>query len=488
MELKTTGTIISLILTAVIGLYVVYKSNKEQKKDNLTKEQSRSRYYLAAGVLNKNKIFFTVFATIFSAFTVVGLPAMFYAHGWGTFLFMGIGIVLTTGTLHLIGRKITRLSIKKEYSFSSPLGLLTDGYGSKLLTLLISIITIVVLFPYLVLQIAGIGKFLVSISDGSITYLFGTIFCCIFVAIYMFNGGAEADARTDQIQGIILITGTVILGIILIFLMSSNYESNWTQLTDAGLLSLPGPKGYFTPEGLISFGIIFTLISISTPQVSQKLMGLKKEEDLNPLIKIYWLVGLIIIALAGLIGFYAYLNLNISSPDFVTGDVLRDLSNQFAGVGKYLFFFVGVLFITGILSAAISTIDSLIIAISGIISDNFSVNSNVLNPRLKWITIAFLILGLLLSSNPPLFIVDLAKIQLAGLTALVPCLLGPLFGVDNKLSGWLALILGISPIIINYFYPLSLWNLNIGVIGLALGLVGLLMGKIEILLPTMYKN
>jgi len=488
MELKTTGTIISLLLTALIGLYVVYKSNKEQKKGNLTKEQSKARYFLAAGVLDKYKIFFTVFATIFSAFTVVGLPAMFYTYGWGTFLFMGIGIVLTTATLQLLGKRITRLSIKNDYSFSSPLGLLTNGYGSKLLTLLISIITIVVLFPYLVLQIAGIGKFLVSISDGSISYLFGTIFCCLFVALYMFNGGAEADARTDQIQGIILIAGTLILGGILIFLMSNDFESSKTQLSAAGLLSLPGPKNYFTPEVLISFGIIFTLISVSTPQVSQKLMGLKKEEDLNPLIKIYWLVGLIVIALAGLIGFYAYLNLNISSPDFVTGDVLRYLSNQFEGVGKYLFFFVGILFITGVLSAAISTIDSLVIAISGIISDNFSVKSNALNPRLKLITVSFLILGLLLSSSPPLLIVDLAKIQLAGLTALVPCLLGPLLGVTNRFSGWLSLILGIGPIIINYFFPINLLNLNIGVIGLAFGLVGLIIGRIEILMLTIDKK
>lgn len=478
MSIESLGINIALVITVLIAIWAVYKTRSGS--------ETTSEYFTAFGFLDKKRIFFSVFATTFSAFTVVGLPAMFFAHGIGTFWFMWVGIALTPLTIRFIGKRIVNLSIANEKKFSSPVGLLTAGYQSQILTIVLSLLTIIVLFPYLTLQIAGIGKFLVSVSDGSIGYVFGSVFCAFLVGLYVLTGGAKADAETDLIQGIILILGTITLGIAMFSIVGDQIVPTIDKLSQMKLLETPGPKGYFTYPVLISYFIIFTLISVSTPQVSQKLMGIKNMSDLKPLTSlwIYPLIGSIVVLLAMVFGFYAAANLNIASPDFVAGDVIRDLSQKTSGVGSIIFFVIATLFMSAVLSAAVSTIDSLLLAVSGIVSDNIYNEENLTKennnkPKLKLLTILLLVGGLIFAAQPPLFIVSLAQVQLAGLTALLPCLLGPLFGITNKISGWSALIFGIVPVLIIKFFEVNIiWGIDVGIIGLLGGLLGLGLGQL----------
>jgi len=472
MTIESIGVYVALFSTAAIAFWAIWKSLNLPKKDSNSEDAS---YFTARGMLTKSRLFFSVFATTFSAFTVVGLPAMFYAHGVGTFIWMGVGIALTPLILHLVGKRIVRRA--EGSKAGSAIGLIASGYGSRSLMLILSLVTVIVLFPYLTLQIAGIGKFLLSTSDGNLSYFYGTAFVCIIVGLYVSTGGAAADAETDFIQGPILLLGTFALGGFLIFEMWGSFSETWSSLDSAGLLSLPGPNGYFTPSVLISFGIIFTLISISTPQVSQRIMGSKAPEDLSPLIKIYAPVGLTVVALAGLMGLYAAANLDIASPDFVAGDVLRSMADNASGVYLVAYNLIAILFITAVISAAVSTVDSLLISIAGIASDNVDeLKPSETKHKLKIVSWLLLGAGLLFSANPPTFIVDLARIQLAGLTALLPCLMGPLFGFDRKLSGWLALVLGLAPIFIVQLTPIKFAGIDAGVVGLGAGSVGLLIG------------
>jgi len=379
MNLESTGIYIALAITVLIAIWAVYKT----KGDTNT----TSEYFTAFGFLDRKRIFFSVFATTFSAFTVVGLPAMFFAHGIGTFWFMWVGIALTPYTIRFIGKRIVNLSI------------------------------------------------------------------------------------------------TITLGISIFLIVGDQFEPSMQKLGEMKLLETPGPKGYFTLPVLISYFVIFTLISVSTPQVSQKLMGIKDIKDLKPLTSwwFYPLIGSIVILLAGVFGFYAAANLNIASPDFVAGDVIRDISSKTSGLGSILFFLVATLFMSAVLSAAVSTIDSLLLAVSGIVSDNISNDDkgNKSKPKLKLLTILLLVGGLVFATQPPLFIVSLAQIQLAGLTALLPCLLGPLFGINSKFSGWLALSFGIIPVILIKFLNIPIiWGIDVGIIGLFCGLIGLFLGQI----------
>jgi Na+/proline symporter len=477
MRLESLGVTIALAITFIIALWAVWKVRRDSRA-LAASTQGDVSYFTARGTLSPQRLFFSVFATTFSAFTVVGLPAMFYAQGIWTFVWMGVGIALTPVTLQLIGKRIVARADKSNAG--SVLGLLLGDYNSRLLMVLVSFVTVIVLFPYLVLQIAGIGKFLLSVSDGMIGYTAGTVLLCVLVGFYVTTGGASADAETDFIQGWIMLIGVAVLGGTILIELVGTFGQNWERLEAAGLTSAPGPRGYFTPLNLISFGIIFTLISVSTPQVSQRLMGASAPEDLNPIIKIYAPVGLIVVALAGLMGLYAASNMKIATPDFVAGDVLRHLVTNAGSGYKILLFVVGTFFITAVISAALSTIDSVLLAIAGIASDNIEQSSPTQERRkLKPLSWAIILVGLLLASQPPTFITTLAAIQLSGLTSLLPCLLGPLFGYRSKISGWCAFVGGLAPILASRAAGVDFWGVDPGVIGLAVGLMGLQLGRLK---------
>lgn len=479
MNFKSTGVSFALAITVLISLWAVWKVWR-RSSSNSGRTADGGRYFTAQGTLTPQRLFFSVFATTFSAFTVVGLPAMFYAQGVWTFAWMGIGILLTPITLHFIGKRIIRRA--QNTQLGSTIGLITKEYNSVALMVLLSVATVLVLFPYLILQIAGIGKFLLSVSDGMISYSVGTIFVCVLVGFYVTTGGAAADAETDFLQGWIMLLGTFTLGGVITYEILGSIPENWSRLSAAGLTSAPGPRGYFTVPNLVSFGIIFTLISVSTPQVSQRLMGAKAPEDLNPIIWIYAPIGLIVVALAGLMGLYAASNLRIATPDFVAGDVLRHLVENASGGLKLILFGVGVLFIAAVISAALSTIDSVLLAISGIGSDNLKPSDETGERRklkpLSWVILAA---ALMFSFQPPPLIVTLASIQLSGLTALLPCLLGPLFNFRSKFSGWFSFVAGLAPLVAARFPGVSFMGIDPGVIGLIFGIFGLLLGRLKIL-------
>ena len=439
------------------------------------KSQSSSEYYLGKGRLTPTLLFFTIFSTTFSAFTVVGLPALFYVHGIGAFLFMAIGVWLTPITLKTLGRRLARMS-NEAPGFRSPVGLLTSSYSSVRLTTVVSLLTIAVLIPYLVLQVAGIGKLFVSLSGGQYSYTLGAAICCMLVGVYVYRGGATADARTDQAQGYLLLFGTVLLGSLLLIALLGDGGGNTETLRTAGLLSLPGPNGLFSFPFLFSFGVIFTLISIATPQVSQKLMGAENEDALRLTWRVYPIVGTVVLVLAGLAGLYAAANLDVASPDFVIGDVVRSITDKGGALGVALFG-VSVVFVGAIIAAAISTIDSLILAITGIITDNTKgAAESAEPPKLRWVGATILGVAFVFSYNPPRFIVDLAQVQLSGLMALLPCLLGPMFGVKSPVAGWLSVFGGFVPLILARVFDVSFAGFDPGLIALLCGIIGLLVG------------
>ncbi|WP_084371469.1 hypothetical protein [Reichenbachiella faecimaris] len=56
----------------------------------------------------------------------------------------------------------------------------------------------------MILQIAGIGKLFVGFINGEIGYVSCMIICTFIVELYIYKGGALADAKTDMAKGIFM--------------------------------------------------------------------------------------------------------------------------------------------------------------------------------------------------------------------------------------------------------------------------------------------
>ncbi len=438
------------------------------------REQSREQYFTGRGMMGKWLLFFTIFSTYFSAFTVVGLPAMFYSHGIGAFWFLEIPVLIAPFVIYFVGFRIVKKAHQSP-GVSSPITLLTNPYGSTILTMGVAVLTVAMLIPYLVLQISGVGKFLVGFTDGRVSYITGALICCVVTGMYLYRGGALADARTDMAQGIVMFLSAALLGVLILFASFGN-SNDFAVLREKQLLSLPGPKHYFTFQTLLSYAFIFGLVTVASPQLSSKLMGAAKTEDLRSSIIIFPIAGTLMVLIAGAFGLFAAARLEVTSPDLVIGDVLRNLT---AGNGASRIFLVVIasLFLCGVVAAAVSTIDSLLLSLTAICSESIAGNFAArIGKHRRWM-VALLILSLVLSFNPPAFVADLAKVQSGGLMALLPCLLGPLFGIRSKIAGWTSIVCGCVPLILSKAIAMSFFGFDVGLVNLVTATLGLLIAQ-----------
>ncbi|MCF7866675.1 hypothetical protein K9M18_04550 [Candidatus Woesearchaeota archaeon] len=467
--IELTIAIISILLVIGISLWVKIK---------LPKKITNYEFFTAIGRLSPNLIFFSLFATTFSAFTVVGLPALYYAHGVGAFFFLGLGVMLTPIILMTYGVKISKLrqdQEKNNKTFLSPIGLLLDGYNSKSLSKILSLTTILFLFPYLILQLAGIGKLFVSYTDGAISYITGLIILAALVGFYLWKGGSIVDAKTDQIQGIFTLVGVGVFGAVLLFFMKgTNFLA---KISEAGLTSIPGPNGYFTVPLLISYAILFAFIVLATPQVSVRIMAANKK-TLKMISLWYPIAGVFTILFAGLIGLYAAANVAVSTPDFVVGDVIQSVLSNSTGFLLGLIIIASILVIVGVVAASISTIDSVLLSVTAIFEENVLKREKIKVSLSRILMISVLVISVILSISPPKFIVSLATIQIAGLMGLLPCLLAPLHGIKSKTVGWFALSFGLISVILNLFLKIPLFGFEPAIMNLLAGIVGIFVGLI----------
>ena len=104
-------------------------------------------------------------------------------------------------------------------------------------------------------------------------------------------GGLKAIIYADAIQGLILLTVTVIIaaGFVLNFGgIVEMFEA--VRVTNEALLSVPGPEGLFTTQFLVASFVAIVLVSITQPQMTIRLVIMR---DLKSLQRIGAIVGFV---------------------------------------------------------------------------------------------------------------------------------------------------------------------------------------------------
>ena len=122
------------------------------------KEKTTSNYLLAGGNIGFVIGLFTTAATLFSAFTVVGMPDFFRTHGIGAWIFLAVSDAMMVYALIRVGELLRRKARKMEFKGMS--GLMVTTYGSKLAGYVAFGGAVIFLVPYIAVQISGISIFL----------------------------------------------------------------------------------------------------------------------------------------------------------------------------------------------------------------------------------------------------------------------------------------------------------------------------------------
>lgn len=151
-------------------------------------------------------------ASIFSSFAFLGGPGWAYSRGVAALYIIAYG-TLGMVPLYFFGPRARRMGVK--YGYLTQAELLSERYQSPFLSILLAILTVVVLIPYLTLQMKGAGLVLNTISDGQIPYWLGAAMAYGVVLLYVFFSGVMGVGWTNTFQGIFMLSIAWFLGLYL---------------------------------------------------------------------------------------------------------------------------------------------------------------------------------------------------------------------------------------------------------------------------------
>ena len=294
----------------------------------------------------------TVAATLFSTFTLMGMPDFFRKHGVGAWVFLAVTDGAIAFVIVWFGRHLRRKA--SEHEFKGMAGLMADIYKHRWAGYLFLVGVFIFLIPYVSIQIRGISVFLNAAFPDTFPVWVWAILLVSVLVIYSELGGLKAIIYADAIQGLILLSVTVFIAWGCV-----NYFGGMNEMfqtikdTTPALLSVPGPHGLFTPQFLIATFLAFIMIPAVQPQIAVRLVIMKDQRSMQKMGVLLGVFALILIFATVPIGMYGAAKYpELSTSDFLVQTLVFDqLPIVAAAVG------------IGLIAAAISTADSQLFAL-----------------------------------------------------------------------------------------------------------------------------
>jgi len=303
----------------------------------------------------------TLFASLFSGYTVIGVPNEAFANGWMTLRWLATSAGICLG---MIGAGFRLHKISKLRNHSSPVDFITDRYQSQTLRYVIVFLQVLPTIIYLAAQVVAIKSTFNNIFGLDPNVAWPTILIMGLILVFEFVGGLNSVALTDTAQAFIMIFTFVAIPLI----MKTNF-GGWSSLNPQ---TYPEPEFFQTPskEQQMNFWQ-FSLINISfftLPHFMQRIYAARNVKSLKVAFSVLTVGPWFMIPSAvfmGTVGVKILVDKN--GLPLESNNAFSDILEKIMQLGGFPYF-VSVIAITGSLAAIMSTADSLIIAISQLIS------------------------------------------------------------------------------------------------------------------------
>lgn len=451
-NLAIWGIIIYFILASVIAIM----SRRGNRSD-------MAGFFLGGRNMNGILSALSYSATTYSAFMMVGLAGLTYQGGVGA---LGFEIVYFTGVslVILFGPRFWRAG--KKYGYVSPSEMIGGRYESKTAAASVSIVSCLFLIPYCAVQLAGVGYLLQGITDNAIPFTAGVVFATVMAILFSYTAGIRSVIWTDSLQAIIMIiTSTIVVLMVVQGLggFGKFFENLETSRPDS--LSVPG-NDYFDFLTFLGLTLPWFFFSLSNPQVSQRLFMPSSLKGLRQMLIGFLIFGFIYTFVSVLWGFSAlqmFPNLetaDLATPQLLSSDLVPPI--------------LGVIVMVGILAAAVSTIDSIMLTLSSMFARDVYGNSKSKpsdRQQLKVAKMVIPVIAVLALAFAELELNLIAVLSVAassGLIVAVPSFFGTFFWKRGTAAGV------ISSVSVGAVLVLAVEFTGVKPLGLASGIWGLL--------------
>lgn len=325
-------------------------------------------YYVGGKKLNFWIVAFSSRATGESAWLLLGLTGMGAISGVSTY-WVVVGEVLGVAFAWLfMAKKFKRLTDKYD-SITIP-DYLESHFKSKTFTLrkIAAIALAIFVVIYVSAQIDATGSAFESFLGWN--YYAGAIVGFLIVLAYIFLGGFVAVAWSDVFQGILMFLGLMMIPIVALITLPNISEIGSTlQDIDPDLLNIWGPGGmnamnFMTILGFSMIGLGF----LGSPQVFVRFMSIKSEAEIKKgtwVAIIYTILTDAAAVTIGIIGRWLFTSPG-EDPELVMGNAAQNILPM--AVDYFFPTLIVGLYIAIVLSAIMSTVDSLLVVGSSALS------------------------------------------------------------------------------------------------------------------------
>ena len=394
-----------LILLGALYLALLVFATIRARENNKT----ASDYIFAGSNVGLTLGFLTYAASLFSTFTLLGMPDFFRNHGIGSWIFLAVSDAGMTFVIVWFGLHLRRRAAK--FGFKGVAGLLTECYQSRWAGYLYFFGIFIFLVPYVAVQIRGVGIFLDAIFPDILPTW--TWICIIVLGMLTYSelGGLKAIIYSDAMQGTVLFVVTSVIAYNCLKNLGG-VQSIFEQVanTNIELLSVPGPEGLFTFQFLLASFLVILMVPVTQPQLTTRLVIIRDLKTLNQMALAVGIFALLLILMIIPIGLYgAVLYAEAPVMEYLRQTIIVDQSPIIAAAA-----------VIGLIAAAMSTADSQLFALGTELKSLLSGDDEKLMLVTKFAILCFAFASFwvaVLSDNQ---LVLLARVSFAGTAMLAP--------------------------------------------------------------------
>ena len=428
---------VAIYLVIAIAIAVISRDGKAN---------SMSGYFLGGRQMNGVLSALSYSATTYSAFMMVGLAGLTYKGGVGA---LGFEIVYFAGVslVAVFGPKFW--AVGKKFGYVTPSEMLGHRYQNKAVSVVAALASCLFLIPYAAVQLTGVGYLMSGMTDGAISFSTAVLIATVMALFFCYIAGIRSVVWTDSLQAVMMIVVSTIVALLVISELGG-FDGLFTTLeqTKPETLSVPG-SGLFSFWTFLGLTIPWFFFSLSNPQVSQRLFMPSSLKALRQMLLGFLVFGLIYTLVSVMWGFSAI----VAFPDLAKADMATPALLSSDMVPPVL----AVIVMIGIMAAAISTIDSIMLTLSSMVSRDVYANMNTNADDREQLAVGKLVIPVI-----ALMAYAFAKLELSliavlsvaassGLVVVVPALIGSFFWKRGTAAGALASILG-TGILVLYIY------------------------------------
>lgn len=450
--MSATAIWIGVAIYLVASIIVAWLARDESSSG---RSVSMTGYFLGARRFGGFVSALSYSATTYSAFMMVGLAGLTYTAGIGAFgfeivYFVGVSLVAIFGPkFWFVGR---------AYDFVTPSEMLGHRYQNRAVAVSTALTNCLFLIPYAAVQLAGVGYLLAGMSNGAISFTTGTIFATVVALIFSYIAGMRSVMWTDALQALfMLVSASAVAFLVVHELGGLGVMFGRLSEVKGNVLTVPGP-GFFSFATFLGLSLPWFFFSLSNPQVSQRLFMPKSLPALRRMLIGFLVFGLIYTLVSVTWGFSALLALpglpkaDLATPRLLGSSLVPPLLAEIVMIG--------------ILAAAISTIDSIMLTLSSMLSRDVYAHASghrddARQVRFGKIVLAVIaVLALLFAELQLNLIAVLSVAASTGLAVTVPAIIAAFYWRRGTAAGALASILGGSAVVLILFatglHPLGL--------------------------------